>query len=47
MDEERHIKETENFEKYHINLKRINEKYYNNEKTKQIRKIAIIIINLR
>lgn len=31
MDEERHIKETENYEKYHINLKRIKEKYYNKE----------------
>ena len=31
MDEERHLIETNSYEKYHINLKRIKEKYYNNE----------------
>ena len=44
MDEETHIKETEYYEKYHIYLKRINEKYYNNEKLIRLEKLMLLLI---
>ncbi len=43
MDEENHIKETENYEKYHINLNRIRQKYYNKEKLDIFEKRLLIL----
>lgn len=44
MDEETHIKETENYEKYHISLKRIKEKYYNKEKLTRFEKMMLLLV---
>lgn len=44
MDEERHVKETENYEKYHINLKRIKEKYYNKEELTKFEKLLLLLV---
>lgn len=43
MDEEKHIKKTENYEKYHINLNRIRQKYYNKEKLSMFEKRLLIL----
>ena len=43
MNEETHVKETENYEKYHINLKRIKKKYYNKEKLSEIEKKLLVL----
>ena len=43
MNEETHIKETDNYEKYHINLKKINEKYYNKEKLNKFEKRLLVL----
>ena len=44
MDEERHIVELNSLEKYHINLKKIKEKYYNKEKLTQFEKRLLILM---
>ena len=43
MEEKTHEKETENYEKYHINLKRIKEKYYNEEKINKKEKLLLML----
>jgi len=49
MDVERHIVETESYEKYHINLEKVKEKYYNiNERknlTKLERELMILVLD--
>ena len=49
MDVERHIVETESYEKYHINLEKVKEKYYNiNERenlTKLERELLILVLD--
>ncbi len=44
MDEKNHVKETENYKKYHINLKRIKEKYYNKEKLTKFEKRMLLLV---
>ena len=39
MDVERHIVETESYEKYHINLEKVKEKYYNINERKNLTKL--------
>lgn len=39
MDVERHIVEVENYEKYHINLAKVREKYYNEEERNSLTKL--------
>ena len=44
LDVETYEKETENYEKYHINLKLIKEKYYNKEKLTRIEKMLLLLV---
>ena len=44
LDVENYEKETENYEKYHINLKTIKEKYYNKEKLTKLEKRLLLLV---
>lgn len=44
LDVKNYEKETENYEKYHINLKKIKEKYYNKEKLTRIEKLLLLLV---
>lgn len=44
LDVENYEKETENYEKYHINLKKIKKKYYNKEKLTRIEKLLLLLV---
>ena len=43
MEEETLEKETESYEKYHINLKKIKKKYYNKEKLTRLEKMLVLL----
>lgn len=48
MDVERHIVEVENYDKYHINLAKVREKYYNEEERENLTKLEkeLLILTL-
>ena len=44
LDVENYEKETQNYEKYHINLKLIKKKYYNKEKLTKLEKMLLLLV---
>ena len=44
LDVETYEKETQNYEKYHINLKLIKKKYYNKEKLTKLEKMLLLLV---